>query len=62
MQLARCISYPDLHVLHFVLTPGKPDLCDMPIVCFEQAIDRAAQLDKHFAATGELVGPLHGLP
>lgn len=29
---------------------------------FEKAIQRAKDLDKHLAETGELVGPLHGLP
>ncbi|GAA5930372.1 hypothetical protein JCM3775_004371 [Rhodotorula graminis] len=29
---------------------------------FDRALARAAQLDAHFAATGEVVGPLHGLP
>ncbi|GAA5854137.1 hypothetical protein JCM9279_002846 [Rhodotorula babjevae] len=29
---------------------------------FDRALARAADLDAHFAATGEVVGPLHGLP
>ena len=29
---------------------------------FDSAMERATQLDAHFARTGELVGPLHGLP
>ncbi len=29
---------------------------------FDDAIKRAKELDKHFAATGKTVGPLHGLP
>ena len=31
-------------------------------ICFSDAIGRAAELDAHFQETGELVGPLHGLP
>lgn len=29
---------------------------------FDAALARAAELDEHYAATGKLVGPLHGLP
>ncbi|EGC44206.1 fatty-acid amide hydrolase [Histoplasma capsulatum var. duboisii H88] len=29
---------------------------------FEQALDRASELDAHFKRTGETMGPLHGLP
>ncbi|GAA6041540.1 hypothetical protein JCM8097_004252 [Rhodosporidiobolus ruineniae] len=29
---------------------------------FDRALARAAELDAHFAKTGEVVGPLHGLP
>lgn len=29
---------------------------------FDNAIKRARQLDEHFAATGKVLGPLHGLP
>lgn len=29
---------------------------------FDRALARAGQLDAHFAATGKVVGPLHGLP
>jgi len=29
---------------------------------FQEAIERAALLDQHLAATGQVVGPLHGLP
>ena len=29
---------------------------------FDHAIARAIELDRHFAQTGELVGPLHGWP
>jgi amidase len=29
---------------------------------FDRAIERAKELDEHLASTGELVGPLHGLP
>lgn len=29
---------------------------------FERALTTAKQLDDHFAATGKVVGPLHGLP
>ncbi|SJX60145.1 related to amidase (acetamidase) [Sporisorium reilianum f. sp. reilianum] len=31
-------------------------------VFVDQALERAAQLDAHFAQTGELVGALHGVP
>ena len=31
-------------------------------VLFDEAISKASQLDKHFTTTGELVGPLHGVP
>ncbi|KAJ9091080.1 hypothetical protein QFC19_009254 [Naganishia cerealis] len=31
-------------------------------VMFEQAYARASSLDAHFAETGNLVGPMHGLP
>ena len=29
---------------------------------FPDALDRARELDRHFARTGKLVGPLHGIP
>lgn len=31
-------------------------------VFFDKALHRAAELDAHFEKTGELVGPLHGVP
>lgn len=31
-------------------------------VFIDQALQRASELDAHFAKTGELVGPLHGVP
>ncbi|GJE89672.1 amidase [Phanerochaete sordida] len=31
-------------------------------VFFDEALARAAELDRHLAETGETVGPLHGLP
>ncbi|TKY90144.1 hypothetical protein EX895_000142 [Sporisorium graminicola] len=31
-------------------------------VFIDQALQRAAELDAHFAKTGQLVGPLHGVP
>lgn len=31
-------------------------------ICFDEALALARELDRTFAATGELVGPLHGLP
>lgn len=31
-------------------------------VFFDEALERAAELDRHMEATGEPVGPLHGLP
>ncbi|PCH34207.1 amidase [Wolfiporia cocos MD-104 SS10] len=31
-------------------------------IIFDQAIQRAAELDKHLEETGEVVGPLHGVP
>jgi len=29
---------------------------------FDEAIERAKSLDEHYAKTGKVVGPLHGLP
>lgn len=29
---------------------------------FEQALKEAAELDERFAAKGQVVGPLHGIP
>ncbi|KAL7904142.1 amidase signature domain-containing protein [Trichoderma velutinum] len=34
----------------------------LTVIMFDDAIKRAKALDEHFAATGKLVGPLHGLP
>jgi amidase len=31
-------------------------------IAFDTALHRAAELDAHLARTGELIGPLHGLP
>ncbi|KAJ1030496.1 hypothetical protein NDA16_001405 [Ustilago loliicola] len=31
-------------------------------VFIDKALERAAELDAHFSETGELVGPLHGIP
>ncbi|PPR00101.1 hypothetical protein CVT24_008959 [Panaeolus cyanescens] len=31
-------------------------------IFIDRALERAAQLDKHFKETGKVVGPLHGLP
>lgn len=31
-------------------------------IFFEEGFQRAAELDKHLEETGEVVGPLHGLP
>ncbi|KAH7101381.1 amidase [Auriculariales sp. MPI-PUGE-AT-0066] len=31
-------------------------------IFFEEALARAKELDEHFAATGAVVGPLHGVP
>jgi len=31
-------------------------------ICFEEAFTRAKELDDHLAETGEVVGPLHGVP
>ncbi|KAJ5528133.1 hypothetical protein N7513_012292, partial [Penicillium frequentans] len=31
-------------------------------ICFERALERARELDEHLARTGEVVGPLHGIP
>ncbi|KAJ5887325.1 hypothetical protein N7504_011372, partial [Penicillium tannophilum] len=31
-------------------------------ICFERALKRARELDEHLARTGEIVGPLHGIP
>jgi len=33
-----------------------------PLVMFEEAIERAKELDRYFEKTGELVGPFHGVP
>lgn len=31
-------------------------------ICFERALKRARELDEHLSRTGEVVGPLHGIP
>lgn len=31
-------------------------------IFFDKALDRAKELDEHLSRTGEVVGPLHGLP
>lgn len=31
-------------------------------ICFERAFSRAQELDEHLVRTGEVVGPLHGIP
>lgn len=31
-------------------------------IFIDEALERAKKLDKHFASTGETVGPLHGIP
>ncbi|KAJ6015350.1 hypothetical protein N7540_009941 [Penicillium herquei] len=31
-------------------------------ICFERALNRARELDEHLVRTGEVVGPLHGIP
>jgi len=31
-------------------------------ICFERALQRARELDEHLVRTGEVVGPLHGIP
>lgn len=31
-------------------------------ICFERALKRARELDDYFVRTGEVVGPLHGIP
>ncbi|KAJ5660399.1 hypothetical protein N7507_006850 [Penicillium longicatenatum] len=31
-------------------------------ICFEGALKRARELDEHLGRTGEVVGPLHGIP
>lgn len=38
------------------------DMCVSTIVFFKDALERAEKLDHHFATTGHLVGPLHGVP
>lgn len=34
----------------------------MCLVLFEDALERAKELDEYFATTGKLKGPLHGIP
>ncbi|RFU82170.1 amidase [Trichoderma arundinaceum] len=34
----------------------------LTVVMFGDAIKRAKEVDEHFAATGKILGPLHGLP
>ena len=34
----------------------------MTEVLFSDALDQARALDDHFKATGELIGPFHGVP
>ncbi|CEL10366.1 Putative General amidase-C [Source:UniProtKB/TrEMBL;Acc:Q9C1C7] [Aspergillus calidoustus] len=36
--------------------------CCLTEIFFDQAIARAEELDRHLAATGKPVGPLHGIP
>ncbi|KAI9376142.1 amidase signature domain-containing protein [Aspergillus egyptiacus] len=36
--------------------------CCLTEILFDQAIARAGDLDRQFAETGKLVGPLHGIP
>ncbi|KAJ5731483.1 uncharacterized protein N7483_005991 [Penicillium malachiteum] len=31
-------------------------------ICFDRALDRAREFDEHLVRTGEVVGPLHGIP
>ncbi|KAI6047918.1 amidase signature domain-containing protein [Pisolithus marmoratus] len=31
-------------------------------ICFEDALERARELDEHMEKTGQVVGPLHGVP
>ncbi|KAJ5708478.1 hypothetical protein N7488_008279 [Penicillium malachiteum] len=31
-------------------------------ICFDRALNRARELDEHLVQTGEVVGPLHGIP
>ncbi|KAJ5719903.1 hypothetical protein N7493_006781 [Penicillium malachiteum] len=31
-------------------------------ICFDRALNRARELDEHLVRTGEVVGPLHGIP
>lgn len=42
------------------LFPPQTNCLTEPL--FDRALARAAELDAHFATTGCLVGPLHGLP
>lgn len=34
----------------------------LTVIMFDEGIAHAKKLDKHFAKTGEVLGPLHGLP
>ncbi|KAG9010311.1 hypothetical protein FRB94_010661 [Tulasnella sp. JGI-2019a] len=45
-----------------VTIPAQETLNCVTEIFFEQGFERAAQLDKHLEETGEVVGPLHGLP
>ena len=52
------------------VTEGPPQLCllfnvvpyQRTLVLFADALKTAGELDAHYAATGELKGPLHGVP
>ncbi|THV06029.1 amidase [Dendrothele bispora CBS 962.96] len=41
---------------------GHQLLCCLTQMFFEEGLARARELDEHYEKTGELVGPLHGLP
>lgn len=54
----NCITEGDwLFHLCFAIDPH-----DCVKVLFSDALKTAKELDGHFAATGELKGPLHGVP
>lgn len=48
----------------FIRSARRAQLACNPITVpnFSAAMERARQLDDHFQSTGELVGPLHGVP
>ena len=50
-----------LYYCHAALEADAHSNC-LTEIMFEEALEQARQLDRHHGATGELIGPLHGLP